>query len=308
MKSEQIEFYRISNGAREGELPKRMKILNWGRNPAVGKFSPVVSDHTVAVLTANQLAGGADRVAIDFEHNTCKGTPAYRESTPEPRKVAGYGTPLAISGDGLYLTDIEWTPAGREYAMNYADLSPAIRPNAANDVEFLHSVALCRQGAVAGLSFYSAINPEGVNMEEDIKKMGEQFSAVQAVLDDLKTRLDALTNTAAPMEAMSAATAKIDSLEAKIVALSADLAADATRRDKAALLDGALRDGKVIALSAEAVGKLSTDDLKAHIAAVKSTVPLSAMTAAHIQQPISPSGDNLRRIAQAAGVNPDLIK
>jgi phage I-like protein len=64
-------------------------------------------------------------------------------------------SPLVIPGDGLYLENIEWTPEGEAHARNYHDLSPAPVPNKKGVVVMLHSVALCPQGAVDGLSFYS---------------------------------------------------------------------------------------------------------------------------------------------------------
>jgi len=60
-----------------------------------------------------------------------------------------------IPGDGLYLTALSYTPSGNKYAREYRDLSPAVLLDDDGEVIFCHSVALCPQGEVRGLSFYS---------------------------------------------------------------------------------------------------------------------------------------------------------
>jgi phage I-like protein len=162
----QLTPFRISNGARVGkDLPRRLKLLDWGRNETV-KGPVIVSELTARQLPALQAARGFDRIALDYEHNTVAGTPEF-ERTKEPREVAAYGTPLLIPGEGLFLDAIEYTPSGESNARNYIDLSPA--PERASDgtVVFLHSVALVRQGAVEGLSFFSVdVSEEKLSDEE----------------------------------------------------------------------------------------------------------------------------------------------
>jgi phage I-like protein len=149
---------KISNGGlTDGELPSRLKLLNWGANATV-KGVVKVGPQTQADLAANQKTLGFDRVALDFDHQTVPGSDTFKE---DPVKVAAYGTPVVIPNDGLYLENIEWTPAGREYAVNYHDLSPTVRLNASGEVTFIHSAALCRQGAVEDFHFYNVpLNPQ----------------------------------------------------------------------------------------------------------------------------------------------------
>ena len=51
-----------------------------------------------------------------------------------------------------------------------------------------------------------------------------------------------------------------------------------------AVLEAAARDGKVVALSADAVEKLSVEDLRAHVEKLTPTVPLSAHTPRHLRE------------------------
>jgi len=166
----------LSAGMREGDLPKRVKVLNWGENTnATGK--PVVVGDALSKAVALPMYAWR-RVPLDFEHNTVPGTPAYTESK-EPREVAGYGTVEVVPGDGVYLAMHSWTPKGLETAHNYACVSAAPyiteRPFAekAGNVFGITSVALCRNGAVPGMDFVdvplSAFLPD--NQEEEVKAM-----------------------------------------------------------------------------------------------------------------------------------------
>ena len=219
----------ISNGALAADrLPDRLKILSWGDNPSV-KGTVRLTDITTRALPPRQAALGFDRIALDWEHNTVAGTPEY-ERTQEPRSVAAYGVPVVVPGDGLYLERLEWTPAGRTNALNYADLSPAVELDAQGNITFVHSVALCRNGAVEGLSFFSVTvsNPETPHKEipspmSDATKLpavltlavlaaalGLDAAAAEAdVAAKLKERL-----TPAPPLDLTPLSARLDKLEA----------------------------------------------------------------------------------------------
>ena len=150
-----VAFKAIKNAAFESDkLPSRLKILNWGVNNTV--IGPVnVGATSSALLQSSQDAKGFSEIAIDFEHNTVNGSVEFNR-TVEPRAVAGYGTPSIVPDDGIYLENIRWTPEGQRMAMNYSDLSPALLTDTSGAVTFIHSVALCRNGAVEGLTFHSA--------------------------------------------------------------------------------------------------------------------------------------------------------
>jgi hypothetical protein len=49
----------------------------------------------------------------------------HLEDGCQPKSIAGYGDPVIVKGDGLWLYNVEWTKLGEENARNYKDLSPA---------------------------------------------------------------------------------------------------------------------------------------------------------------------------------------
>ncbi len=148
-------FGAINNRALAGkELPPRLKLLNWGTNKST-KGQIIVGQKTAATLAANQRRFGYDRVGIDYNHQSL---PGHTNFKPDPREMAAYGVPSVVPGEGLFLEDIAWTPSGKQYASNYSDLSPAPLLDS-GEVTFLHSVALCPQGCVDGLTFLSATLP-----------------------------------------------------------------------------------------------------------------------------------------------------
>lgn len=257
-----------------GKLPVRLKLLSWGTNESVK--GPIVLD----VLSADRFAAeqrrrGKERVAIDFEHNTLPGTAAYEEA-PEPRKVAGYGSPRVIPGDGLYLEDIAWTPAGIAEALNFEDISPAPYLDDERRVTGLHSTALVRNGAVEGLHFFSAEEPAPTQPTE--KSMNDEekaeLKALRESVESLSAGLKALSEK---VEGLSAGgdTTDVEALSASVTALSGTI--EGMQRD--AIVDAATREGKVIPLSAEEIADTPVPRLKSLVDKLEGgVVPLSAAT------------------------------
>ena len=151
-------FQAISNSALKNEaLPTRLKIFGWGESETVdGNYR--AGDKTSALLAANQKRLGFERVAIDFNHCTVPGTDAALELTKagQPPLIFGYGRVNPITGDGIYLEDITWTPLGIQHARNFEDISPALKDDN-REVIMIHSVALTPNGKVSGLQFFSAL-------------------------------------------------------------------------------------------------------------------------------------------------------
>jgi len=142
-------------------LPRRIKLLRWGDNPSlVGTIR--VGNVSLELLSVNAQEFGREVVDIDFEHSTLLGSP----ESQGPRPVAGSGAPRVIGGQGLFLEDIVWKPAGIAGAANYPDLSPAVSLDSHGEVVFLDSVALTRAGAVYGLGFPEGTRPPGVCLAE----------------------------------------------------------------------------------------------------------------------------------------------
>jgi hypothetical protein len=318
------------------KLPSRMKVLAWGENPNARRKRVFVGPR-FAVALASPLYPYR-KAPLDFEHNTLPGTPAYTESV-EPRSIAGYTAVQVIEGDGVYITMLNWTPAGLDNAANYCDLSAAAVTDQDGEVLAIPSVALCRCGAVEGMDFLdvplsadqvavlSAALPNISQTQNGGSKLNWRDIIAEALGMDPKIVSDedlskalkaALTKTTeTTTEALNAAIDKAVSTALKpvsdqVVALSASEKAfkgELEKRDKAAILDAAGRDGKVVALSAEAIGKLSVADLQAHTDALPVTVPLTARTPTHIKESATQAGpsDAQRAIALNCGMDAEKV-
>lgn len=320
----------VALSADAAKLPRRIKVLNWGENPNCHGRRV-----NVGPLFAKCLSSAVypyRQVALDFEHNTFPGTAAYKESR-EPRPVAGFGSIEVVEGRGVYLTMSSWTPEGERMAVNYADVSAGAVTDKDGNVVAVSSVALCRAGAVDGMDFVEAPlsggvssalsgiinnnNQEGQAMDFKallIKSLGlgddATDEAIQAALAKaLERKPD--ENQEARQAAMSAAVkAAVAEAVKPIQEQVAALSAAAVAHEKRDLVAEAAREGKVVALSADALAKLSVEDLKATIAKTAVTVPLSAKTPATVKE-TAPSGevpDEFRRIALNCGVSPDIFR
>jgi phage I-like protein len=285
----QLISFAISNGARDAKnLPSRLKLLNWGVNKTV-KGDVTVGAETLRQLNANQKSGGFEHVALDFNHQTVPNSATFQK---DPVKVAAYGTPEVVEGDGLYLNITEWTDAGREHAASYRDLSPTPLLDKNGEVIFLHSAALCRQGAVEDLTFYNVSDFNSLKPPTAPAPMVNTPNPL-----DPKASLTKLLNTlgvqvkdgATDAEIIEAANnfkpAAAAAANPDVTALSADLAAfrkDFTefqtsreQGERDALVALASSQGKVIPLTADQIKTTSLTTLGAIVANLPSTVPMS---------------------------------
>ena len=326
----------VTLSADAAKLPHRIKVLNWGDNPNCHGKRVNVGPLFVRCLGADTYP--YRKVALDFEHNTFPGTPAYKESA-EPRAVAGFGTIEAVEGEGVYITMSSWTPEGERMAAHYADVSAGAVTDKEGNLIAVSSVALCRAGSVDGMDFVEAplsggissalsgiINQEGgLKPAAPISKgkqamdykalllkslgLGEDATdeAIQAALDAAGKKPTQEEQDAALSAAVKAAVAEaVKPFEEKVAALSAAAAA----HEKADLVAEAAREGKVIALGADAIGKLTVEELKATIAKTPVTVPLNAKTPANMKEKAAEGEvpEELRQIALNCGVDPEIFK
>jgi len=305
-------------------LPTSLLVLRRGENPSTkGVFR--VTAMTDARFAAVQRQNGRDRVAIDFEHNTLEGTEAYKAAT-EPRPVAGYGV-ARLTQDGIVLDNIEWTKAGREQADNYGDLSPAPFHTPDMTVVGLHSVALVRNGAVYDLSFCSTENGQNSNTEDGMDKFLAALRAAK-LIPEAGTETDVvnlITGLSAKLAEAQQALAKVTALTVdqvktlageivtpQVTALTASIAAlqaAAVKTQKDHLLTIAKFEGKVVALSADVVEKLTVNQLKDQIGKTPVTVPMDQRTIA-TGLGAAPAGgkkysEEQAAICRACGVDPD---
>lgn len=313
-KNIQVKVYRgeaVSNGALSApELPTRLKVLPWGESEST-KGRVVVGLETLSALPAMQRTLGFERVALDWEHGTVPGTTAYKESA-EPRSVAAYGTVCVVEGEGLFLDNLVWTPEGKAKAMNFEDLSPAVKQNKAGEVLFCHSVALTRHGAIYDLQFFSVSAPvqneqkEDPEMKEEMLKLlgltpeatPEEIAAAIEKMAALLKMLASLTPEAVTaMSALSAAdvtqkltvlsavsdsgTATISDLVRKVGSIESQLltfSAEKSASERGALQSRAAREGKVIPLSAEQIAAMDLIVLSSLVEKLPVTVPMDQRT------------------------------
>jgi hypothetical protein len=268
----------ISNQAlASGTLPPRLKIFNWGANPSDKGVYQVTAASAAALR--QQIAGKSyARILLDFEHNSLKGHPNYQ---PAPRKHAGMGDLEVVDNDGVYLSAIEYTPAGKEYARENSDLSPAAVFDKDGTLLAVLSCALLPNGSLDNVTFFSAAVPQGeaTNPTKDTD-MADIVALEASVLtltkenEKLRTDLTALSAKIPDAAKHTALETTVTALSAKIVALeTADL-----QRAKDALLVGATQAGKLVALEADVIGQMTVAQLTTHIGKLPIVVPLSART------------------------------
>lgn len=302
-------------------LPKRLKILSWGDNPNANGRKVVVGEKFMAALSSSLYP--FKKIPIDFEHNTCPGTPAYKESA-EPRLVAGYATVECVAGDGVYLNVTRWTPEGRATASSFEDLSACPIPNKDGDVIALVSCALCRTGSVPGIEFVesplstwpelSAVishNPDQPENQEKENQMDyKKFLIGLLKLSDTATdaeidaAIKAMNSAEATPEPMNAEAVRI-ATAAQVAPLQASLA-DMARQN---ILMVARLDGKVVGLAADALKKFTPVELQAHVDALPVSVPLHAITPTHVTEAgvEVPLSADQRAIAINCGMDPDAV-
>jgi hypothetical protein len=217
----------VSNGAKPGALPTRLKVLEWGVNKTL-KGDIVVDEETLKVFSANQRAVGRDRVALDFEHNTVPGTEEFNR-TQEPRMVAGFWTPKVIRGEGVVLEAPKWVAPERE-VLAYEDISatPFVEPagNGRSRVIGLHSVGLTRAGA-SDFTFLSAPEIEALVETLSVGKTNRTKTNMQLTVAALAGMLGleqsaTEADVKAKLDGVMALSAKMEALERQVVALGAN--------------------------------------------------------------------------------------
>lgn len=279
-------------------MPSQLLLLRRGDNPS-SKGTFRVTDVTVRVFDSVMRQLGRDRVAVDFEHNTLKGTPAYEKSR-EPRPIAAKGRPV-LTALGIELCDLEWTTTGKKMAEHFADLSPAVI-HQDGIVMGVDSAGLVRNGAIYDLSFCSAAEIEmtALSVEENMDKLIVALKAAK-LIPETAGEAEALAHLVALSSDMAALKGQLATLGTQFAALSADklqelvggvvgekitplsaavdaLKAEGIEKEKSHLLDLARLEGKVVALTSDVVSKLSIAELKEQIEKIAPTVPLEQRT------------------------------
>lgn len=264
-------------------LPTELVITPWGESRALDGTPVRVTEHTAAVLSANQAEIGRAEIALDFEHNTYEPDPAKRMAG-EPRKVAGYGTLSVVPNKGIVYQPLSdaWTPEGTDHytGKHYRDLSPVPILDENGVVVAVHSVALTRAGQIEGLHAFSA-----ADIELSIKRL----SANSSDDNDMKFRAIAcaalgLPETATDEEIVAAqekkkpATAEVP-LSAELDTRLKAIENHQLQQERETIVTKATAAGKAIPLSAEAIKLLTPATLQTIVDGLEAgTVPLAAAT------------------------------
>lgn len=268
-------------------LPDRLLFLKWGANPS--RYGDIhVNEVTLAAVPANQKKAKFDHVVIDFQHNSVPGSPFYKG---EPVTLAARKCAVEVVKDeGIYLTGIDWI-ADAETLKSYVDLSLCPKVDENNNVVFVHSGAVCRQGEVEGITLplsADPFNPAGdpdtmykkllcaiLNLNADSATDAEIEAAAKKFGGDADTKTLSADLKAAIGEAIKPLTAEIAALK------GADV-----KRERDQILALAARDGKVVPLSAlpdkDGNGGLDNKALAALVTELPVTVPVEKRTASNI--------------------------
>lgn len=170
-------------------LPENLLLLKHGENTSThGNIT--VGPKTCRMLERNQASLGYDRVAIDFNHCTVPGSPDHVPG--KPLAIFGYGRPC-VTDAGLALKDIVWTPLGKEHALNYEDISPAVRMDDNREVDFVHSVALTPNGALYGRTVASSIISFTAEQAATGKDQQDKFKQIADRMLQLRQRSESVT-------------------------------------------------------------------------------------------------------------------
>jgi len=308
----------FANASEPKKLPNRLRVCPWGTTPTHNRGDVIVNEKTLSVLMANQEAKKFDRVAFDFGHNTLPRRDANGKVIPlkEPIEVAGYGTVEIVDGEGIFLTDIEYTPQGLATLPqgHYPDISPGVVRNDKGEVVFVHSVGAVRNGELDGLTLFSADSIDallddlaafGVNdLDEESDKIDLRESLVDvlnalgakptlsgdasdeviavAAVDLLAAMKQAKTKTednddTPPIDAMEAE--EETNFEKRLTALEAEtngLKTDTAKTRRESIVAQATREGKKIPLTDEQIEGFDCDLLESMVDQLEATVPIES--------------------------------
>ena len=313
-------------------LPTRVKFLSWGENPNAHGRRVHLGRKALEALGAPTYP--YRRVALDYEHNTLPGTPAYKAGQ-EPRTVAGFGVVEIVEGEGAFLSIDRYTPDGEQNAPNYCDLSAGAYLDEGGEVVAIHSVALCRNGAVEGMDFtqvaLSVEMPEApckkVEEHMDIKKMAALLGLPETATEaEIETAVKAL-KAAKPEPGKKGDKPEPDKKGEKPEGLNADgtstggqpaaLDYDAITNelDKRQQVRAATAAGKDVKLSPAALSAMTPAEVGTYIAGLAVTVPVKPKTPDHIpptqtdpQNPVALSAEEIEIYNNCGAALPEAPK
>lgn len=272
-----------------GAAPSEIRLLPVGRFAASdgsgrpeGIAAGWLLDEAAAAALIAQAALRASDFVIDFEHQTL-----HKEANGQPAPAAGWFKALQFRpGDGLYATDVRWTPraAAMIAAGEYRYLSPVFNYATDGRVLALGPAALTNTPGLDGLTDLSRaalsalFSQEESPMKELLKALGLPETATEAealaALSALRaSHTAALTAAAVPDASKYAPIATLTAVQGELAAANTRLAALTAERQTAevdAVVTEALATGKLTPATKEwatGLGKSDLAALKAFIAA-----------------------------------------
>lgn len=171
----QLKLFSVVLGGDDREPPKEFCLFRFGENDTL-KGTFILTRPGAEEVMARYREHGVD-LMLDYEHDSLN-----PGATPEQRKAAGWGK-IEIRADGLYLTNIKWTPRATEYLKHaeFRYLSPAFNVNDENEIIELINVALTNLPATHDQLPLVAANRRTLAKEPPVKKkMKEHLSAALA--------------------------------------------------------------------------------------------------------------------------------
>ena len=250
--------------------PEWLKVTPRGRTTARDGRS---FDFDPAVLAARFASDGID-IPVDTDHSTV----LLGGQGRKPRTI-GYASAIEARDDGTY-AKVDWNALGRTTlaARSHRFVSPTIHTDANGRVTWLHSVALVSAPALSMPAVLHAT--QGNPMREIAKALGLPETATEAeCLAALRGRTelkplaaalglpetaDAATLLSTMSSLRTSGNGLVTELQTTVATLSSRLQASekaARDRDVAELLDGALRDKKIVPAQRDSyVAMCATDD------------------------------------------------
>lgn len=255
-----------ARGVRQGEpLPTRMRILPWGETRTTDGDVMRVDATTAELLPETQRALNWPHAHIDIEHATLPGTPLFKLAAQEGRfpAVLGWGRPLVVEGEGLFVDEIVWTPQSKR-AYEFPDVSGVVKHLSDGTVIALHSFAFCCHGKGEGCTANSALMEIQTETEDELMQkllmalLGLDANADEAAQAERAAKIGAALQAllAAGPDGAKAMSALLKLDAGKIAALSAP---DKAKLEALLKLDA----GKL-----EALSQIGAKDLTAKLAAL----------------------------------------
>lgn len=246
-----------------------------------------VLDHEdMARLVADALARDTD-YPIDYEHQILEA-----RNNGQPAPAAGWFRRLEARDDGLYAVDVRWTARARQMieAGEYRYISPVFTyDRRSGRVTRLIMAALTNHPALDGLTDLAPLT-EDFSMSDFSSELRERIlyflnlpltatdAEILAELDKLKEMIagaqQAAAQARAEVEALKSQSVPMSELAAMQAELAA-LKADAEAKERHALIEAGLSDGRILPAQKDYWQQQPLAALKAWLAVAQ---PIAALT------------------------------